>query len=99
MAESESKAEHEMEHQRLGEQGDLVIDGFRNLISKYSSPAAWRSNRASIEEVMSRLSIDENDLKEKTLDRLQMTLPILKRHLTRLSRTLDPYNSQQETEL
>ncbi|POV95664.1 hypothetical protein PSHT_15537 [Puccinia striiformis] len=99
MAESESKPEHEMEHQRLGEQGNLVIDGFRNLISKYSSPAAWRSNRASIEEVMSSLSIDENGLKEKTLDRLQMTLPILKRHLTRLSRTLDPYNSEQETEL
>ncbi|KAH9444357.1 hypothetical protein Pst134EA_032232 [Puccinia striiformis f. sp. tritici] len=99
MAEPECKLGHEVEHQRLREQGDLVIEGFRNLISKYSSPAAWRSDRASIEEVMSNLSIDENGLKEKTLDRLQMTLPILKRHLTRLSTTLDPYNSQQETEL
>ncbi|KAH9460446.1 hypothetical protein Pst134EB_008618 [Puccinia striiformis f. sp. tritici] len=99
MAESESKPEHEMEHQRLGEQGDLVIEGLRKLISAYSSLAAWRNNRASIEEVMSSLSIDENGFKEKTLDRLHMTLPILKRHLTRLSGALDPYNSQQETEL
>ncbi|POV95667.1 hypothetical protein PSHT_15533 [Puccinia striiformis] len=96
MAESESKPEHEMEHQRLGEQGDLVIEGLRKLIRAYSSLAAWRNNRASIEEVMSSLSIDENGLQGEDLRSATHDSSNIKKAPHPSLGTLDPYNSRKK---
>ncbi|KAI9611141.1 hypothetical protein H4Q26_008991 [Puccinia striiformis f. sp. tritici PST-130] len=102
MAKSESNPGGQTDLLRLDQPGGRAIEGFRDLIHRCDRCDYFGirpRNRASIEEVMSSLSIDEDIFKERTLDRLQLTLPILKRHLCRLSQTLDPFNSQQTTKL
>ncbi|KAI7964020.1 hypothetical protein MJO29_004447 [Puccinia striiformis f. sp. tritici] len=98
MADTEIEPRDEMEHGRLGEQGDLVIHGFSKLIGKYSSPIDLTYDRASLTETMLSLSKDEDGMKNMALDQLQLTLPKLKHHLATVSQLLDPSNLQQDTE-
>ncbi|KAI7956779.1 hypothetical protein MJO28_003874 [Puccinia striiformis f. sp. tritici] len=64
-----------MEHQRLDEQGDLVIQGFRKLIQEYSGPIVVTYDRAALAETMLSLSKDEDGMKDMAIDHLQLHGP------------------------
>ncbi|KNF00787.1 hypothetical protein PSTG_05927 [Puccinia striiformis f. sp. tritici PST-78] len=99
MADAKIKPADELEHQRLDEQGDLVIQGFSKLIEKYIGPIDLTHNRASLAETMLSLSKDEDGLKDMAIDQLQSTLPQLKHHLATVSQLLNPSSLHQDTEL
>ncbi|KAI7956773.1 hypothetical protein MJO28_003868 [Puccinia striiformis f. sp. tritici] len=99
MADATIKPANELEHQRLDEQGDLVIQGFNYLIGIYSRPIALTCSRASLAETMLSLPKDEDGLKDMAIDQLKLTLPQLKHHLVTLSQVLDPSNLHEDTEL
>ncbi|KAI7964022.1 hypothetical protein MJO29_004449 [Puccinia striiformis f. sp. tritici] len=67
MADATIKPANELEHQRLDEQGDLVIQGFNYLIGKYSRPIALTCSRASLAETMLSLPKDEDGLKDMAI--------------------------------
>ncbi|POV97318.1 hypothetical protein PSTT_15131 [Puccinia striiformis] len=56
--------------ERVRRQGQLVIDGFTKLMTKYDHRAFVRPDQAAIQEVTSTLSIDELKPNEALLDRL-----------------------------
>ncbi|KAI9616840.1 hypothetical protein H4Q26_010474 [Puccinia striiformis f. sp. tritici PST-130] len=67
MADATIKPANELEHQRLDEQGDLVIQGFNYLIRIYSRPIALTCSRASLAETMLSLPKDEDGLKDMAI--------------------------------
>ncbi|WAR63422.1 hypothetical protein PtB15_17B21 [Puccinia triticina] len=81
------------EYQQHWHQGDLVVQGFRRLHSKYSlrpneSPAE------SLQESLSSLSLDnEAEFKPVLLDQLQFhLLPLLLRQITSLAQSLNRFS-------
>ncbi|KAA1105976.1 hypothetical protein PGT21_025421 [Puccinia graminis f. sp. tritici] len=93
MADSSSKTADELEHQRIWEQGDLLIEGFRRLKTKYERPTHLRHDPESIEEPLSSSRIDESPLevKDGLLNQLEsQSLPTLHRQITNLSHSLKP---------
>ncbi|WAR52059.1 hypothetical protein PtB15_1B498 [Puccinia triticina] len=79
------------EYQQHWHQGDLVVQGFRRLASKYP-PQPNDSPNQSVDEALSTLSLDgEAKFKQCTLDQLQSSLlPLLHRQITSLSQSLNP---------
>ncbi|KAI9607858.1 hypothetical protein H4Q26_005307 [Puccinia striiformis f. sp. tritici PST-130] len=82
MAEPTRNAADELEHQRIWEQGDLVVEGFNRLYVKYSvhQPLDRRRVREGIRSTNSdhgafvNLSIDEIASSERSLDELSSHL-------------------------
>ncbi|KAI9626855.1 hypothetical protein KEM48_010144 [Puccinia striiformis f. sp. tritici PST-130] len=73
------KSSEKLIPQPLGKQGDLIIQKLSTFAERCYTPANHHHDRAAIEALMSSYSIDEAGLKEMILDRLQSTLPVLKK--------------------
>ncbi|KNF04773.1 hypothetical protein PSTG_02251 [Puccinia striiformis f. sp. tritici PST-78] len=83
--------------ERVRLQGQLVIDGFTKLMTKYDHRAFVRPDQAAIQEVTSTLSIDERNPNEALLDRLiSYLLPLLARQLSTVPQLLDPKGLRKE---
>ncbi|KAA1114935.1 hypothetical protein PGT21_027625 [Puccinia graminis f. sp. tritici] len=101
MADSSSKTADKLEHQRIWEQGDLLIEGFRRLKTKYERPTHLCHDPESIEEPLSSSRIDESplDVKEGLLNQLEFqSLPTLHRQITNLSHSLKPLGLLKQPE-
>ncbi|KAH9448725.1 hypothetical protein Pst134EA_028017 [Puccinia striiformis f. sp. tritici] len=105
MAEPTRNAADELEHQRIWEQGDLVVEGFNRLYVKYSvhQPLDRRRVRDGIRSTNSdhgafvNLSIDEIASSERSLDELSShLLPDLQRQVNKLSHSLSLFSLETE---
>ncbi|KAH9444599.1 hypothetical protein MJO28_013373 [Puccinia striiformis f. sp. tritici] len=86
-----------MKRQKFWEQGDMILQGFRNLESKFDS---GNDKRPYTMTAPGGLSIEKGSMRRKLLHRLHSRLlPILRYQVKRLLRLLDLTNLRKRTHI